>query len=101
MFDVYSMLLDNATSGDALARTWLTQSPVVFCLNVESGTPTVTLKGCDTEDGTYETIGTVTGKAGGGKTYARFLVPYNFIKATSTAACDFGLVPAGEYTDPA
>ena len=99
MFDYNYMLLNNATSGNAFNVIWMPHTPVVFCVYAASGTPTVTLKGCDTENGTYETIGTVTGSADE-KVYKRFLTPYKYIKATATAACTFSIVPTGEHTEP-
>lgn len=97
MFDYNYMLLSNATSGDPFNVLWMPHQPVVFCVYAASGTPTVTLKGCDTATGTFETIGTVTAVAGE-RVYARFLTPYKYIKASATAACDFSIVPAGEFT---
>ena len=98
MFDSNYMLINNSTSGDAFNVLWMPHTPVVFCVYAASGTPTVTIKGCNTENGTYENIGTITGTAG--KVYKRFLTPYKYIKATSTAACTCSIVPAGEFTEP-
>lgn len=99
MFDVDYQLLKNATSGSTLKRTWMSHKDQVFMIYVASGTPTVTLQGCDTENGTFETIGTKACQAG--RNYWRVVVPYKYIKATATAACTMGIVPAGQFNEPA
>lgn len=120
MFDKYSMLLDETTltankNGDDLFRTWMTHTGLVACLSVTgtiSGTsPTLDVK-IQGWDGTqYVDIVSFPQKTGTGayKKYVRFAAPYDKIRAVATKGgtspsfgkVQCGLVPAGEYTDPA
>ena len=122
MFDKYSMLIDNGSTavtedanGDALFRTWLKSSDLVACLSVGgtiSGTsPTLDVK-IQGHDGSnwvdIKSFPQVTGTSAV-KKYIRFLAPYDKIRAVidvggtspSYGVVQCGLVPAGEFTDPA
>lgn len=121
MFDKYSMLLDEKTAltadknGDALFRTWMPHTGLVACLSVTgtiSGTsPTLDVK-IQGYDGTnWVDIKSFPQKTGTSayKKYIRFLAPYDKIRAVadvggtspSFGVVQCGLVPAGEYTEPA
>ena len=123
MFDKYSMLIDSAsavtadTNGTPLFRTWLKSSDLVACLAVTgtiSGTsPTMDVKIQGTNDNGSNWTDIVSFPQMTGtnpyKKYVRFLAPYDQIRAVvdvggtspSYGKVQCGLVPAGEYTDPA
>lgn len=124
MFDKYSMLIDNGSTavtedanGTPLFRTWMPHTPVVACLSVNgtiSGTsPTLDIKIQGTNDGgsnwtDIKSFPQVTGTSPV-KKYIRFLAPYDQIRAVidvggtspSYGVVQCGIVPAGEFTDPA
>jgi len=124
MFDKYSMLVDNGstavtsdTNGTPLFRTWMKNSDLVACLYI-GGTITGTSPTCDVKiQGTNDAgsnwtdIVSFPQKTGTGvyKKYVRFLAPYDEIRAVvdvsgtspSYGKVLCGLVPAGEFTDPA
>lgn len=122
MFDKYSMLIDNGSTavtedanGDPLFRTWMKNSDLVACLYIGgtiSGTsPTADVKIQGYNGSDWVDIKSFPQKTGTGvyKKYIRFLAPYDKIRAVidvggtspSYGVMRCGLVPAGEFTDPA
>ena len=121
MFDKYSMLIDSTSAvtadanGTPLFRTWLKNSDLVACLAVNgtiSGTsPTLDVKIQGYNGTDWVDIKSFPQKTGTGayKKYIRFLAPYDKIRAVidvggtspSYGKVQCGLVPAGEFTDPA
>jgi len=124
MFDKYSMLIDNGSTavtadanGTPLFRTWMKETPVTFCLSVGgtiSGTsPTLDVKIQGTVDAgsnwtDIKSFPQMTGTSPY-KKYIRALAPYDQIRAVidvggtspSYGVVQCGIVPAGEFTDPA
>lgn len=123
MFDKFSMLIDSESAvtadanGTPLFRTWMTHTPIVACLAVTgtiSGTsPTLDVKIQGTVDGgsNWSDIVSFPQMTGTNpyKKHVRFLAPFDQIRAVidvggtspSYGKVQCGIVPAGEFTDPA
>ena len=124
MFDKYSMLIDNGSTavtsdanGTPLFRTWMKNSDLVACLYIggtisgTSPTADVKIQGSNDAGSNWTDIVSFPQKTGTGvyKKYVRFLAPFDQIRAVvdvggtspSYGKVQCGLVPAGEFTDPA
>lgn len=122
MFDEYYLLLDDETltadkNGSAFDRFWMSHTPVVFCMSVTgtiSGTsPTLDIKIQGTNDNGSNWVDIVSFPQVTGTTpvkkFVRALCPYAQIRAVadtggtspSYGLVQVGIVPAGQYTDPA
>lgn len=113
MFDNDYMLINEkslaaAKVGDALRVEWITAYPQVFKLHVSKKGTSLTAKIQGSEDGSsWSDVATFTAPTEAGAEYLRVLTPYKYIRGNVTAISGdwgdvlIGLVPAGEYEDPA
>ena len=113
MRDEYYLLLDEDTltankTGEAFRRLWISSTPVIMevcATGTVSGTTTVKIQESD-DNSTWSDVVSVSVPAAG-KTRKRLLLPKKYVRATSGASSssvghlEVGLIPAGEFTDPA
>ena len=96
-------------AGAGFNRLWFPHTPVVIEVAVAgdnaSGTTTVKIQESD-DNSAYTDVATITG-SGGGKFRNRMLIKKAYVRANVTAVgsniehLTVGLVPAGEFDDPA
>lgn len=118
MRDQYYLLyerdtVDSINNSNVLMRTWLSSTPVIFEASASAtgstayaGTVTVKIQESDTESGTFTDVASLPQITAAGKVRKRMLVTKKFVKATLTGSVtaghmEVGVIPAGEYTDPA
>lgn len=98
-------------NSNVLNRLWLPSSPVVVEASASasgstaySGTVTVKIQECDTENGTFTDVDTLPQITTAGKKRMRMLIKKAYVKATLTGSptghFEVAVVPAGEFTDP-